>query len=43
MSHLFNTYPYIQFSLNNHANLKKLLDSRIDAATEVVGDELHNI
>jgi hypothetical protein len=43
MSHLFNTYPYIQFSLHNHANLKKLLESRIEAATETIGEDLHSI
>jgi len=43
MSHLFNTYPYIHFSLNNHAVLKKLLDTRIEAATEAVGEDLHEI
>lgn len=43
MSHLFNSYPYIQFSCNNHALLKKQLDARIEAAAEAVGDDLHNI
>jgi|688.fasta_scaffold1199831_1 hypothetical protein len=43
MSHLFTTYPYIQFSLSNHAILKKQLENRIEAATEAIGDDLHNI
>lgn len=43
MSHLFNTYPYIQFSLNNHGALKKQLESRIEAATDAIGDDLHQI
>ena len=43
MSQIFNTYPYIQFSLNNHAVLKKQLENRIEAATDAVGEDLHNI
>lgn len=41
MSHFFNTSNYIQFSLQNHTNLKKTLESRVEKAAETVSDDLH--